>query len=916
VESEPEETPVEFIAEPREEKSTEKYLDPTLVVELDDEGNAPWERDELSLDVDESSGGDLMGSDSAVGDPSGDQADDVDDDLDFSLDFLAEEKAAEEISETPSEPVAKAPESDVPEEELTFDLDFLSEDESEQKADADNYSETDVADAQGAMNSTAVNDDIDDDIDDDLDIDLDFLKEDETEAEPFESAEPKEEQPDELLNFLDEEDPEEELDLEKTLGESGTESDKTLAETLEADEGEPEFKLDLPEPEDEAEDIDAGEPEFKLDLPAEEPEEEEPVEAEESGLPEGFEELPASEEDADIDETELDLPDLTDLDTDFELPEIQAVPVTAAAAPELDDLDLDMDLDLETPPRGDVKAISEISDPEIDLDPSDFELDLMVGDDKKNKSDQKTPVATAEAMDGQKDSPPTDGDDLDIALDFEDEPEAEPISPDEGETVAELDDDDDLVLDLDFEENGTDAEATEAPDKGSSEEPTALEDEESELEDFDLDELEAIIDEDDAAGGTDEDMELELDFEDISEEISDEATAVEEPDDDDFDLSDIEEILEKGETGEDDTDDDGDDDDEELDLDLDQDEDLLGLAGDEPEKTETELDEEEFDLSELEDVLDTDDSSEDIDDDIDLDLDLDAETIAAAEEEIADDAADLDLDIDELDLEGNGEDFVEETFGEDEALHSATEKIDAGEMELEFEVEDEPDHADLSATVVESEPAAFKDMPISEQIDAQAPLNVRKSKGGSRKKGTSKFLIFLLILALLGGLGYGTWYMVNNMGIEIPYLDRIPYIDKYFKPKIEDPGNLQLSTFDINSKFIENKNAGKLFVITGNIQNAYKQVRGFIQISGKLFTTGKILAQTRTVYAGNVLSDIDLGNLELDVIDKRLVTRFGDANANLKVPAGQSIPFMIVFSNLPTEELEEFTIEVVKSTPF
>jgi len=39
----------------------------------------------------------------------------------------------------------------------------------------------------------------------------------------------------------------------------------------------------------------------------------------------------------------------------------------------------------------------------------------------------------------------------------------------------------------------------------------------------------------------------------------------------------------------------------------------------------------------------------------------------------------------------------------------------------------------------------------------------------------------------------------------------------------------------------------------------------------------------------------------------------GDNRTNVKIEPGKSIPFMVVFSNLP-EDLEEFTIEVTGST--
>ncbi|PQP32717.1 hypothetical protein C6A36_03015, partial [Desulfobacteraceae bacterium SEEP-SAG10] len=84
------------------------------------------------------------------------------------------------------------------------------------------------------------------------------------------------------------------------------------------------------------------------------------------------------------------------------------------------------------------------------------------------------------------------------------------------------------------------------------------------------------------------------------------------------------------------------------------------------------------------------------------------------------------------------------------------------------------------------------------------------------KKRISKPLIVLLIFALLGGGCYGVYVLLDFMNIEIPF------VSDYFKPQISDPaGNLKIDTLDIDSAFVKNVKAGKLFMITGKIKNGY-----------------------------------------------------------------------------------------------
>ena len=85
-------------------------------------------------------------------------------------------------------------------------------------------------------------------------------------------------------------------------------------------------------------------------------------------------------------------------------------------------------------------------------------------------------------------------------------------------------------------------------------------------------------------------------------------------------------------------------------------------------------------------------------------------------------------------------------------------------------------------------------------------------------------------------------------------------------------------------------------------------------MTGKLYKKGKNLVQKETVFCGNVLSDIELSNLDLLAIKKRLSNRLGDNNSNIKVKPSQELPFMIVFGNLPAD-LEEFAIEAEGSAP-
>ena len=105
-----------FDTEPEDTEKSENYLDPSLIVELNDEGKAPWEIEDLSLDLDEMPESEdlTLTEDESLDEVSSD--DDEDEDLDINLDFLSEEKqeAEEESDDEAASAEATAPLCSVP----------------------------------------------------------------------------------------------------------------------------------------------------------------------------------------------------------------------------------------------------------------------------------------------------------------------------------------------------------------------------------------------------------------------------------------------------------------------------------------------------------------------------------------------------------------------------------------------------------------------------------------------------------------------------------------------------------------------------------------------------------------------------------------------------------------------------------
>ena len=296
-------------------------------------------------------------------------------------------------------------------------------------------------------------------------------------------------------------------------------------------------------------------------------------------------------------------------------------------------------------------------------------------------------------------------------------------------------------------------------------------------------------------------------------------------------------------------------------------------------------------------------SAEEEPEDIDREPDISFQREDKAESKIEeskqeDEESELELDI-EID-ETPAESKIEfELYMEPEIDESKQEDIDQDETEtskafnmgtLSDELEDEK--------AVESVDKVKKDASIEES----------KPQKTAEKKRISKPVLLLLFATLLIGGSYGTYVLLDSIGINITFISNL------LKPEVQDAGNLKIYLSDINNKFVENSKIGKLLVITGKAKNGYSDVRSNISIISKIYTKEKILSKTKTVYCGTVLSELALITMDINSINNRLSNRFGDNNSNVKVKVGAIIPFMVVFADLP-ENMDEFTIEVAKSLP-
>jgi predicted Zn finger-like uncharacterized protein len=286
-----------------------------------------------------------------------------------------------------------------------------------------------------------------------------------------------------------------------------------------------------------------------------------------------------------------------------------------------------------------------------------------------------------------------------------------------------------------------------------------------------------------------------------------------------------------------------------------------------------------------------------------LDLDLSEAEEKPAEEEVAPEAVGL-----EEELAAEEPTTVEEEI----ALEEAPEAVE-GEPVIE-EAEAKTEFEDLADAVsVESLEGAEEEE--TEQVERlgqveeelMAPPLVAETVPQARRRLSTPLMIVLALVLLAGG-AFAAYSLLKSSDIKIPFLESLTGGPE---SGIIDPGNLRIALLDklIRSDFIDNRPAGRLFVIKGKVRNDYPEARNFIMVKGALYSKDGKTVDKKTIYCGNTLSGTDLQALDKATMDRRLRKR-----SSFSVPSGKEIPFVVVFSDLP-QDLGEFSVEVVSSAP-
>jgi hypothetical protein len=104
---------------------------------------------------------------------------------------------------------------------------------------------------------------------------------------------------------------------------------------------------------------------------------------------------------------------------------------------------------------------------------------------------------------------------------------------------------------------------------------------------------------------------------------------------------------------------------------------------------------------------------------------------------------------------------------------------------------------------------------------------------------------------------------------------------------------------DMKSSYMKAYDGVNMFVIEGTVANVGKGPSRGIRVHAALLGKDNQALANSTVFAGNVVDNTTLRHANRAVIDGFLGVRYGEGNANRNIPAGKSLPFMVVFFDPP-----------------
>ncbi len=154
------------------------------------------------------------------------------------------------------------------------------------------------------------------------------------------------------------------------------------------------------------------------------------------------------------------------------------------------------------------------------------------------------------------------------------------------------------------------------------------------------------------------------------------------------------------------------------------------------------------------------------------------------------------------------------------------------------------------------------------------------------------FMTGLLLLVILGMLGYGAWrYMprLGNAQLEAE-ANRIGHVSEQIK---------DISLHNVQQYTVKSNKAGLLLVLEGRVINNFRSPREMVKVEAALYDKDGNRLESKQQLCGVLLSKLQMQIWDASEIEAALDNELEAYAHNVNIASGTSVPFMVVFVDPP-----------------
>lgn len=230
------------------------------------------------------------------------------------------------------------------------------------------------------------------------------------------------------------------------------------------------------------------------------------------------------------------------------------------------------------------------------------------------------------------------------------------------------------------------------------------------------------------------------------------------------------------------------------------------------------------------------------------------------------------------------------------------------EEEIRFPFEEQPPSAQRSEGVLSEEILVKKE--LEPKLIPPAGRIEPERKVFREKRSSSRFFGLVVVIALLVFGLFFLWSELKSGGRLSPYLENsIGKVTRLWN-KILGTETKDLLVKDLNG-YEEDIGEVSLFIIEGKVENKSSKDRKYVKVKVVIFDQLKAEVASKETLCGRSISREEWKTLPPEFYKGDMILP-PKAPRDMIASAGKSIPFMVVFKELPSQA-KEFKVEIVEA---